>query len=179
MVGLLERQSGKVVIGCHLTADTNFMQTEARSWGEVQTFADAIGFPSHSLVMMKSKDGPVLAKGLSSHDEVKSICQPRFEVGGTVWLEADMRAHLNPTRLAAVAAATADLVRRLQARCPVCQYPDWIPRIRDGRPCAWCRRPTLEGWIEEHSCEFCGHRIEQCIEPGRKGDPGHCTYCNP
>ncbi|MBU3991264.1 MAG: hypothetical protein KKA12_01705 [Alphaproteobacteria bacterium] len=179
MLGVLERKSGKIVIGHHLTTATNFMQVEVRSWAEVQTFAQAIGFPRHAMVVMKSKDGPVLAKGMTSESELKSICHSHFEFRGPVWLEADMRAHLNPTRMEAVTAATADLIRRLQARCPTCVYPDWTPQIRDGRPCAWCNGPTVEAWIEEYVCEACGHEEEQCIEPERKGEPGHCHYCNP
>jgi hypothetical protein len=179
MVALLEGKTGKAVIGRHLSTATNFMQVEARSWAEVQTFAEAIGFPGHAIVVMESKDGPVLAKGLTSEVELKSICHPYFKARGPIWLEADMRAHLNPTRMEAVAAAAADLVHRLQARCPACSYPDWTPQVRDGRPCAWCDGPTVEAWIEEHLCEACGHRAEQCIEPERKGAPAHCHYCNP
>ena len=90
-----------------------------------------------------------------------------------------MRAHLNPTRMGAVAEAAADLARRLQARCPTCTFPGWTPRLLAGRPCAWCNEPTVEAWIEEYVCEDCGNRAEYRIEPGRKGDPGHCDYCNP
>lgn len=179
MVGLLERKSGSIVIGRHLTIATNFMQAEARSWAEVRTFTGAIGFPRHAVVVMESKDGPVLAKGVASEEELKSMCHAYFKARGPVWLEADMRAHFNPTRMASVAVAAADLVYRLQARCPVCAYPDWTPQVRDGRPCAWCDGPTVESWIEEYLCEACGHRTRQCIEPERKGEPGGCHYCNP
>lgn len=179
MVGLLERRSGKAVIGRHLTTATNFMQVDARSWSEVETFADAIGFPGHAIVVMQGKNGPVIAKGVTREGELKSICDPHIAARGSIWLEADMRAHLNPTRMEAVAAAAADLVSRLQARCPACTYPDWTPRLRGGRPCAWCNGPTVEAWIEEYLCEACGHHTERCIEPERKGEPGHCNECNP
>lgn len=179
MVALLERKSGKAVIGHHLTTATNFSQVEARSRDEVQAFVKTIGFPSHAVVVMAGREGPVLAKGVATEGELEAICQSHFEVCPSVWLEADMRAHLNPTRIEAVAAATADLVRRLQARCPTCAYPDWTPQVRDGRPCAWCDGPTVEAWIEQYLCEACGHHTEQCIEPDRKGEPGHCNYCNP
>jgi hypothetical protein len=179
MVVLLDRKSGKAVIGRHITTATNFMQVEAGSWDEVQTFVKTIGFPSHAVVVMEGQDGPVLAKGVTSEGELRRICHAQFEVGGPVWLEADMRAHLNPTRMQAVAAATTDLARRLKARCPACAYPDWTAKVRDGRPCAWCDGPTAEAWVEEYHCEGCGHRAEQSIEPERKGEPAHCNYCNP
>ena len=178
MVALLERKTGEAVIGRHLATSTNFMQAEARSWEDVETFAEAIGFPGHAIVVMTSKDGPILAKGMTDGGELRSICGSSLDARGSVWLEADMRAHLDPTRMEAVAAA-ADLVRRLQARCPICAYPDWTAQVRDGRPCAWCDGPTVEAWMEEYLCEDCGHRAEHCIEPERKGRPDHCNYCNP
>jgi hypothetical protein len=179
MVALLERNSGKAVIGRHLTTATNFMQVEARCWEDVETFAEAIDFPGHAIVVMASKDGPIVAKGMTDRGELMSTCGSFLDTGGPVWLEADMRAHLNPTRMKAVAAAAADLIRRLQARCPVCAYPDWTAVVREGRPCAWCGGPTVEAWMEEYLCEACGHRAEHCIDPERKGEPGHCNYCNP
>lgn len=179
MVGLLERKSGKIVIGRHLTTATNFMQVEARSWTEIAAFAEAIGFPGHSIVVMETQDGPVVAKGIFSEDALRAVCRPLIEGGEPVWLETDMRAHLNPKRMEAVAAAVADLARRLRARCPACGHPDWTAEFRDGRPCAWCDGPTVEVWIEHYTCESCGRSAESCIEPERKGDPGRCHTCNP
>lgn len=179
MVVLLERWSGRAVIGRHLTTTTNFMQCEASCLSEIQSFAEAIGFPDHAVVVMESKDGPVIAKGLTEEGELKSRCGSHLAARGSVWLEADMRSHLNPTRMRAVAAAAADLVCRVQARCPACAYPDWTPRVLDGRPCSWCDGPTAEAWTEEYLCDACGHRAKHCIDPGRKGEPDHCNYCNP
>ena len=47
MVALLQRQTGKAIIGRELTAKTNFAQVEARSWQEIKAFADRIGFHRH------------------------------------------------------------------------------------------------------------------------------------
>lgn len=54
-----------------------------------------------------------------------------------------MRAHRNPTRMAAIERATNDLVRRFHSRCPECDYPgfDLTERV-PGLPCAWCGEPT-------------------------------------
>lgn len=179
MVAILERESGKAVIGHRLADRTNFMQIEALSLQEAEAFAGRIGFPDHAMVVMKDMAGPVIAKGLREWAELRSICGAHIDASGSVWLEADMRAHVNPTRMKAIAAAAADLARRLRALCPACGYPDWIPKTREGRPCAWCGGPTLEAWMEEHGCEECGHRVAHCIDPERKGRPSHCGYCNP
>lgn len=179
MAGLLERASGKFVIGHHLTTQTNFIQAEVASMAEADAFAEAIGFPAHALVMMQGPQGPIIAKGIASRTELEALCRRHFTAWGRLWLEADMRAHLNPTRMAAVALAAEDLARRLMARCPACGHPDWTPRIADGRPCAWCNSPTVERWIEHRLCAECGHAEDTVIDPGRKAEPGHCSHCNP
>ncbi len=63
MVALLDRVSGKVIVGSHLTTATNFAQYEAATLAEVYSFAERVGFPGHSIVMMAGREGPVLAKG--------------------------------------------------------------------------------------------------------------------
>lgn len=179
MVGLLERATGKAIIGQHLTLETNFAQVEAHSWSEAEAFAGRIGFSEHAMVVQVSRNGPVLAKGVQRLVSLRELIEPHVESAGSVWLEADMRAHLNPTRMAAIALATEDLARRIRSRCPRCRYPDWMPQIEHGRPCGWCHGPTLDAWVEQWRCDSCGHAVENVIEPDRPAQPGLCTTCNP
>ena len=179
MVALLQRQTGKAIIGRELTAKTNFAQVEARSWQEIKAFADRIGFPDHAMIVMNSQEGPIIAKGIEDARTLSDLALPVIRRRGAVWLESDMRAHFNPTRMESIALATADLARRLGARCPQCGFPGWIPRLRGGRPCSWCEGPTHESWIEVLYCQLCDRSQEQTIEPVRKADPGHCPSCNP
>lgn len=145
MVALVERASGKAIIGRELTAKTNFAQVEARFLAEIEAFADRTGRPDHAMIVMESQDGPIIGKGIMDGRSLSDLALPVVRRRGSVWLEADMRAHLNPTRMEAIARATADLARRLSARCPQCHFPGWIPRRRAGRPCLWCEGPTHEG----------------------------------
>jgi hypothetical protein len=179
LVGLLDRQSGKAVIGRNLTINTNFAQAEARSCDEAEAFASRVGFPEHAVVVMEGRSGPIVAKAVSAAKAFRKIASSVIERVGSVWLEADMRACVNPTRMNAIALASKDLARRLHARCPGCGFPDWTPATIGGRPCAWCNRPTLEPWVEELVCDRCGHSDTRCLEPKRKADPGHCGFCNP
>jgi hypothetical protein len=179
MVALLERSSGQAVIGRHLTSSTNFLQAQAASQAEVHAFADRVGFPEHALIVMADRAGPILAKGVTDAHLLATTCAAQCASGRPVWLEADMRAHFNPTRMAAIAAATDDLIRRLTARCPICAHPDWVPQTTGGRPCKWCGGATIEPWIEAYSCDACGHSAERIVDPDRAGSPAHCGDCNP
>lgn len=179
VIALLPRDADQPLLGRHLTTATNYLQAEARSAADVASFAERVGLPRHAIVAMGGQAGPILAKGIHEPSELHAICARQIEARGSVWLEADMRAHHNPTRMEAIAAAAADLARRLQARCPTCDHPDWTARTRNGRPCAWCDAPTHEAWLEEYRCDSCGHHTERIIEPERKADPGRCNHCNP
>lgn len=179
LVGLIERQSGAMIVGRYLSLDTNFRQAQAQSIDEVESFAQAIGFPGHAIVLMAGQNGPIIAKGVS--DRKRLVAQARASIAreGSIWLEADMRAHRNPQRMASISLAAQDLLRALTARCPSCDYPGWTPRTEDGRPCRWCASPTCEPWIEVRQCGKCGHVAERCLDPERRAEPGHCSICNP
>lgn len=179
LVGLLERQSGAMIVGRYLSLDTNFRQAQASTIDEVEAFAQAIGFPGHAIVLMAGRDGPIIAKGVSDRSILISQAQVAIECGGSVWLEADMRAHHNPHRMASIALAAEDLLLALTERCPVCDYPGWTPRTKDGRPCRWCTSPTYEIWTEVRQCAMCGHETTRCLDPDRRAEPGHCPSCNP
>jgi hypothetical protein len=179
LVGLVARASDNAVIGRDLSTATNFAQVVARDRDDVARFADRIGLPDHAIVALAGKDGPVLAKGLTSPGLLFEACAPLIARQGSVWLEADMRAHVNPTRMRAIGRAAADLVSRLEARCPACSFPDWLPRTVAGRPCSWCGEPTWEAWRRQWQCKACGHRDERVIDAGRQAEPGNCLSCNP
>lgn len=99
---------------------------------------------------------------------------------GGAFIETDMRAHRNPTRMKANERATQDLVRRFNARCPSCGSPgfDITERLR-GVACAWCGEPTLMIKTEVLSCQSCGHRLERPATVEAVADPGQCERCNP
>lgn len=179
MVALVERASGRAVVGRDLTTHTNFAQTEVRNADDIARFAAQIGFPDQAVVVMHGSDGPVVAKGIADAAALDAAVAPLLAAAGCAWLETDMRAHRNPVRMRAIAVATTDLVRRLLARCPQCGYPDWTPRYLPGRPCAACGDPTIEAWVETCRCAGCGHLSARCIDPDRRAEPGHCATCNP
>ena len=99
----------------------------------------------------------------------------------SLWLETDLRAHLNPTRMAAIAAAAADLVANARCRCPGCGAPGFAADgIVPGLPCAWCGEPTPLALAVVRTCARCGARREDPRPDGRThAEPGECPSCNP
>ena len=105
----------------------------------------------------------------------------RIDSQGQVWLETDMRAHRNPTRMRAIRRLGAALVRRLRSACPGCGAPGWgMLDTQPGLPSARCAAPTLLTATEVWGCLSCGLRE---YRPRRDGldaaDAGECSWCNP
>ena len=142
-----------------------------------------VGFPTHAVIVRPNGLGAAVAKGLQSLDQLTAAVQwaAAHSNDGSVLLETDMRAHLNPTRMASLRRLAFRLARRIRSRCPACSAPGWgwMDRI-SGLPCRWCGAPTPLTQFELHGCAACGHRQHH---PRRDGmvtaDPGQCPDCNP
>ncbi|MFO0933903.1 MAG: DUF6671 family protein [Planctomycetota bacterium] len=181
LVVLVDAARGIEVVG-RAQAPAQHVRAEVGTREELVDAARAAGFPGHGVVLSTEGDGVARAcKGLrawpsleAAFDELRST-PPH----GPVFLENDLRAHMNPTRMATIAAATADLLERLLRACPACRSPGYgsIAK-RFGRPCRDCASPTHEVLAEEYGCVACGHRELRRVEE-LHGDPASCDVCNP
>jgi hypothetical protein len=110
------------VYGEELSIETNYSQQEVTTVEEALNFANRIGFPSHGIIARTDKnsiDPAAIIKGIVSDSQliaaIKSIS--RQTSNGKVFLETDMRAMHNPTRMKAIAKATTNLVTKLKNCC--------------------------------------------------------------
>ncbi|MDA8390415.1 MAG: hypothetical protein M0Z76_06760 [Gammaproteobacteria bacterium] len=164
-------------------AAANSAQLLAASWGEVEKFARASGFPEHHLVLRPEGENDMrIRKGLAGWPELEAayalaICESPNK---RVFVEVDLRAHANPTRLSTIRLAAVDLARRLSSRCPACSLPGfWLFESIPGLPCRACGVPTREVRAEIYGCLKCGHRVTRERAEREWADPGHCDGCNP
>ena len=101
----------------------------------------------------------LLLKGLRSRlalNEAIEQCRA-VDPEGRVWLETDMRAHCNPTRMRSIRRLGLSLVRRLRTPCPACGSPGWgfldtirhalyrVPHAHCAHPCRTLGLPKLRG----------------------------------
>jgi hypothetical protein len=150
------------------------------------TWLKQVGFPSHAVIARPADASPGRSdwhKDLSSTAalaEALAACR-RADSRGQVWLEADMRAHRNPTRMRSIRRVGVALARRLATPCPSCMAPGWgLLDIRPGLPCGSCGTATELTAAEIWGCVACGHQVERPRRDGRSGaDPGDCPWCNP
>jgi hypothetical protein len=155
----------------------------ARDWADVVALAQRVGFPAQQLVLGIGPDGtPPLIKGLDSWPTLEAAyAQQRARSStGKVWVETDLRAHANPTRMAMIGQAAADLAARLQQQCPCCGTPGfWKVQRLAGLPCAACGAPTrlTRAWV--HRCLRCQHHETRVLAAGTLAAPERCDHCNP
>ncbi len=157
---------------------------------ELERWLEQVGFPRHALIVRPQcssastgePPGPV-EKGLRRWEDLQPAIQRAAAASaeGLALVETDMRAHCNPTRMAAIRALAFRLVRRIASPCPACHSPGWgMVDQRSGLPCAACGRPTELVLAEVWGCPLCPHQEERPRRDQRlAADPGQCLWCNP
>lgn len=185
VVLLLDRDEGIELTGTDVTLETNFASLCTSSVGEALSFAKRVMFPSHALVVMAASDGaPEPAGGIVSG----VICRTQLEhavrsaIGrcGSVWLETDMRAHHNPTRMRSIERATTALAKAANSLCPSCKRPGFVCVERRGNmPCAACGAPTQRTNLELLRCAYCGCMEERPLRSVSYAEASECPLCNP
>jgi hypothetical protein len=176
LVGMRSRVEGWQAFGRDFTLDTNHRSATVTTWPAAQSFARDVGFPAHAIVAHHAR----IDKGLCDDARLEAVVRAALAAHGRVRLEADMRAHVNPTRMRAIARAAEDLARRLEVACPRCGAPGFGEAERlDGRPCRACGAPTHERLGALWRCDTCAHEERRLDPDGPGADPGSCDLCNP
>jgi hypothetical protein len=185
VVLLVDRQSGLEIAGRDESINTNYSHDVVDSVEAALVFARKAGFPGHGVVVLGSRDGqPVpglFASKDARDDEALSQAVARaIGLCGQAHVEADMRAHRNPTRMAAIERAARDLVWRFSQRCPRCDHPgfDTVEHI-SGLPCGLCGLPTRVAKAHVQRCERCRHSLVRLAKRGPVAESMHCDNCNP
>ena len=161
----------------------NSAQVLAAGWEDAERFAHAVRFPEHYLVLRPDgDDDPRIRKGIADWSGLKTAYEEAAarSSSGRVFVEVDLRAYANPTRLINIRLAAVDLGRRLASLCPVCRTPGfWVVEVIAGLPCQACGAPTREARAEVRGCVKCGHRVTRDREDLAQADPARCDICNP
>ena len=185
VVLLVDRETGLELSGLDVTMETNFASTCVGTPGEALAFAGEVSFPSHGLILIAAPQGKPdtalgMTKGIVDPAELEQTVQHALGQHGRVWLETDMRAYLNPTRMRSIERATLALARAARSLCPTCARPGYVAVERvDGLPCADCGAPTGMARAEVLVCAGCGRREERPLEDVSYATAFECAYCNP
>mgnify|MGYP001793412530 CR=1 FL=1 len=170
------------IIAKELSSETNFSGQPVTSKEELLGFAKAALFPTHGLILKQSQeDAEGMVKGITNKMELLNSFEALQVDCSPIYVETDMRALYNPSRMKVIEAATKKLVSKIQSNCPSCQMPGFdIVDRKSGLPCQLCGSPTKSTLSFLYKCQHCDHEEEKHYPNGKKEeDPMYCDFCNP
>ncbi|MFN2328336.1 MAG: DUF6671 family protein [Chromatocurvus sp.] len=184
---LVDDERGIVVFESLIDDAPRFAHVTASPGADITSFLAASGFPEHAMIVGPNEpatDGPFV-KGIRDaprlYEAISGAAGSSRD--GLALVQTDMRAHMNPTRNAALGRLADRLAVRLTQRCPACGTPGFgIVDVEIGLPCRECGGPSvlMLGEIHGCACTECAHR-EHYPRPDRLeyATPADCPYCNP
>ena len=186
MLVFYDHANERSIIESAWSSATNYAHLNlATELSELPAFLERVGFPSHALVLRErdsdAEKGQVLAKGIQDPAQWQALLAAAQQQYRVLQLETDMRAHVNPTRMAQIASLAEQFVKRLVSLCPSCGVPGFGERSLAGHlPCASCHAPTHLAAYECIRCDWCQVEIKKPRSDQKTtADPGCCDFCNP
>jgi hypothetical protein len=179
---LVDRKNNLEIHARHLSLETNFSGQEFQNLEELDAFARKVGFPGHGLILRKSKeelDG--MLKGITDPEQLRTVAVQLLESQESGYVETDMRAMLNPSRMQVIGETAQLLLQKLNSFCPSCQFPGFsVTSAEPGLPCSLCGTPSSAALAHLLVCSHCQHEEKISFPHGKKTeDPQYCQVCNP
>jgi hypothetical protein len=164
---------------------TNYESILIQPGHDTSPFLRRVGFPHHALIVRPEQSITTkgIVKGIVSNELLGRAIRNASIISktGSVIIQTDMRAHMNPTRMKCISILTKTLALRAARLCPICSTPGFgfINALR-GLPCESCARPTRLIRAELHGCLKCGHqRIRHERSSTTRAEALWCDACNP
>lgn len=164
-----------------LSTETNYAQQSIDSRSELQQFAEAHLFPTHALILKPAVDVyELIYKGIQTQETLDRAYDHIKKTAGTVWVETDMRANYNPSRMKVIRACGEKLIRNLKSKCPNCTAPGYMVRDKlAGLPCSSCGMPTRTAREWLYKCVVCPYEEWKANPEKETENPQYCPFCNP
>ena len=183
LVLLVDTENNIEIRGHHRSQETNASGEYVSTIAEAKEIVLKWGFPEHGVIVRNSENGTKIYKGIRTLEALEK-CVGKL-LGGLfskkVFIETDLRAHMNPTRMKNIKLATEDLVKNAKNLCPTCGCPGFsVIDVEKGLPCSLCRLPTDLVSLYIYGCQKCEYKQKLPRQDGLKTiEPGQCGHCNP
>jgi hypothetical protein len=178
----IDKKNNVEIIARELSMETNFNGSEIKNEKDLLEFAESVKFPSHGLILRKSKASHSdIIKGITKLQDLKKAFHSLYKKFNEVYVETDMRAMYNPSRMTVIENATKKLVAKVHSCCPQCNIPGFgVTDAKKGLECSLCGSATNSTLSYMYICQHCQH-TKEVMYPHKKTseDPMYCNYCNP
>ncbi len=178
----IDKKNDLEIIVRELSTETNFNGAEIKTETELNEFSAKANFPTHGLILRKSKDDfSNIVKGINNLEQLNNTFYNLIGDYGTAYIETDMRAMYNPTRMKVIEQAAVKLAEKVNSLCPNCKFPGYgITDSQQGLPCEICKFPTRSILSHIYSCKKCSFTNTKQYPNGKKTEnPMNCDICNP
>lgn len=174
----LDTQTGQEVVETTVDERPSYDQQIVSSAADADAFLARTGFPAHAMIVQTAQATAPVAKGIVDRATFDKAVARALAQSGHACLQIDMRAHMNPRRMAVIGELAARLADRLYIPCPVCDAPGF-GRLRSiaGLICRDCETETGLIAADVNGCTACRHEV--VLHRAGFADPAHCPNCNP
>jgi hypothetical protein len=178
----IDKKNDLEIIARELSTETNFNGQYVHSTRALKDFCKEINFPNHAVILRNEQnDNQKIVKGINNWEKLISeykLMTKKFE---KVYVETDMRAMYNPTRMKNIENTAEKLVSKILNACPKCLMPGFsIISAQKGLPCENCNLPTDSTLFYLYHCKHCLHEIKEYFPRKIKFEnPMYCQICNP
>jgi hypothetical protein len=180
LVLLLDIKNNIEVRGHARTTNTNYAHKKVSSLEEVISFAKETGFPEHGIIVRRSDSSRKIYKDIQTWEDLEALSKKLFVpfFKKTLFLETDMRAHRNPSRMKVIEQATIDLIKNINTTCSDCGTVGFSKiQFLKGLPCSSCGLETDVPGVFLYQCQNCKKEEER--KEGDFAQPKECAFCNP
>ncbi len=182
LILLVDRKNNLTFSAKVLSTNTNHDGLKASRPEEVAEFAEKIGFPEHGIILKDTEENfSMIQKDINSRIHLDKFVNDWFLKNDQIWVETDLRAMRNPTRMKVIKEATTKLIDKINSKCPSCSFPGfWVVESISGLKCAQCGSSTQSTLAHRYACKEC--KFESIKEfPNKRfvEDPMYCDQCNP
>ena len=179
---LIDKKNNLEIIARELSTSSNFGGEIIESEQELLAFTKKSLFPSHGLILRKEKDDiETINKDFKDLEHLTTTFNLMQSEYGSIFIETDMRAMMNPSRMEVIAKATQRLVDKVTSLCPDCTKPGFsITESKAGLPCNLCGFPTKSTLYHLLTCSNCKFTKRDMFPNNKeKEEPMYCGNCNP
>ena len=165
-----------------LSTETNFLGKQINSLEAAKAFAEQVLFPSHALIIRNAKEeSDEIIKGINSWEMLEKHVTRFLQKYPHVYLETDMRAMHNPSRLKVIEKACLKLIEKTGQLCTNCARSGFdVVDVIPGLICSLCGCPTKSTIAYVYECQKCKQQEEKKYPLGKTTeDPMYCDRCNP
>ena len=182
LVILIDLKYNMEIVGRKVSLETNFGAKEILDVATFLEYLELVQFPSHKIIIKSSEEKPIeIIKDISNKKEAIQVFERFLKKYQSVYVETDMRAMNNPTRLKVIKEATQNLIEKVQSACDKCNFPGFsATESVSGLPCSCCNSPTKSVLYTIMTCSKCNYTENKYFPRNLKfEEPMFCDTCNP